>query len=250
MGLEIGLSLFVGLVCGVLGCAVDQDSRPKRAIMAFTTGLLGFVITWIVYLRVEVNEISETINTLSSIERIPNPLMKAQGQKAYSEFQYTLASIKRNEVEIDNEADMMSLYYTIFEDEQPGGTIDATSLVSIPKVWERARGNRALEANERALKNGIKIRRTFIFDSEEIKNASLEYLQKQAAMGIDVYVVMTDVLDQDLRRDFVITSSDTVLEFITDSEGGLAQAKLIRNSEKVGLYRKRMEEILAAADKQ
>ena len=143
---------------------------------------------------------------------------------------------------------MMEAYYDVFQTAASGETIDAVSVVSIPLVWGRARGDRALEVNREASQRGVGIRRVFIFNSEADLAANRAYLAKQVSAGVQVLVVLRARLNPDLVRDFLVTSSDTSLEFLLDGDGNISSARLSRSDSMISGLRNRFQEIAASAE--
>ncbi len=242
---ELRWALGIGIVSALLSLLA---SKENKLLWAFVTFVFGFTGTTAVTTDRSLRELHASLNTTRASQRLHDPVLRKYAVKLQTEADTRFASIRDGIVMLDRDKDMMEAYYDVFQTATSGETIDAVSVVSIPLVWGRARGDRALEVNREASRRGVAIRRIFIFSSKTELDANRTYLAKQIGAGVEVFVVLRARLNPDLMRDFLVTSSGTSLEFLLDGDGNISSARLSRSDSMITGLSSRFREIAASAE--
>ena len=212
-------------------------------------GMFSFLITLSVDLLLGLKDISEKLQMERRIKEIENPLLRMYAEKVIRKNLDIFQELEQGAIRFDSEGSMMDVYYDVFSMEK-SKKILATSMVNISHVWETARGKKALAANINASNRGISIQRIFIFPNnkkkDDVETQKHLKLQKELAK-VDVWVVLASEIGTDLRKDFLVTDSDIVLEYYTDPDGNIKECILISSKRRAEKYREIYNQIITAS---
>jgi len=242
---QLGVAFIITLIAVVLASVLEG----KFSTLGLVIGILLFFITLNIYLLLELKEISKQLKLKREIEDIENPLVREWAQKFTRKYEKIFNELQQQIVRCNDLSTMMDVYYDVFSKEK-SKRILATSMVSIEEVWKKVRGERALEENKKACERGINVERIFIFRNakERAERVSQEHLKLQKEAGIKVRHVLVSELELALRKDFVVTGSNIVLEYIVDAAGIITECVLSSSKKRAEHFREVYKKIRAASE--
>lgn len=245
----IKFQLLIACLVGLITYGVVSIIVGKFSTLGLISGIVSFLITLNIDLLLGLKEISKQLQLERRIREIENPLLRMYAERVINKNSDIFKEIEQGVIRFDSEGSMMDAYYDVFLKEK-SKRILATSMVSISHVWGTARGKKALEENKKASERGITIQRIFIFPNKKKRDdpKTQEHLTLQRDVAkVDVRIVLASELSPNLRKDFLVTDSDIVLEYNIDPDGNIKECILISNKRKAEKYREIYNQILAAS---
>lgn len=246
VGKTVAISLVVAVVLFLVVWFLEDVATSK--VPNFLAAVIGFFISLSVAMLIEIQRVSWMLGTEASAKRVANPVLRGVAERALSDKNRILKEVKEQTVRCYSEKEMMDVYYDTFEHEPSGSRIDATSMVNIERIWKKARGKNALDANKKAVQRGVTVRRVFIFMDQDARDAASDYLKKHVAVGVKVHQVLKDALNEGLVLDFLVTGNGLSLEYETDGVGGLRSAQLSTLPTQSSHYKSTFQQIWAASE--
>lgn len=246
---RLKLELCLAAIVSLIIYGIVSILEGKFSSLGLASSIFAFLATLAIDILLQLKEISSHLHLQGSVADIEHPFLRKYAGKLIQKNLEIFQELEQQVIRFDSESSMMHVYYDVFSNE-PGGSILATSMVSLDHVWGTARGERALEENANASARGVSIQRIFIFPNEEKRDepGSQKYLRRQKQEArVDVWHVLASELSPNLRKDFLVTDSNVVLEYRIDSEGNIVECILCCSGKAAEKYRDLHRQILEAS---
>lgn len=245
--LAIGSLVISGMdLFGVL-----DTSWIKEKIPSITLILISSLILYLVFERTaRFSKISATIDFIKQlsiaegIERVK--LLRSEiptsfeyiFQDKFNESEDMYKDILLNKQFIENNKDRINYYYRKFLKSTSPEHYYSTSIPSKSYIWGDDSADSMTEQNIEYIKNGGKITRIFyISEAECDSKATIDILNKQFEIGVEVYVAKLELIPVRLRKLFVFTEKMEIgFEGVIDHNHGLIEMIFTIDKDKIKKY--------------
>jgi hypothetical protein len=210
---------------------VDYNIKPRlehleRALDAFLS------LTETDHLQDTLNQIAQALRAVNGInDSSIRLLFKQHFDWATTNFTHELVSIRSNKVNIQKEA-VLRFSELVISNAQ--SSIDATSYVDPAKWWTSADGDLYLTKNAEAIQQRqVRIRRIFVYKTDEERETVERLALNQKRLGVDVYIADINKLPTALRKDIIIMDNKLAGTLAISPDRDFTTALVTRNPQDI-----------------
>lgn len=263
MGKRVSIILLIG-VSASIAIAFFGYFHAKSVSEAIIVGLLSIIVTLLIelirgtvesreqvlkilaltqqvsdddFLRSRIVSVVESFSIISSGKY--QTLFLEEGKRSLTGCSDSLKNLADGTFLIDEER-RMRILVDLLERARPGETILATSYVNLGDWWERELGQRYLQANYKAVKRGVEIKRVFIVRQDEEEDV-YKFIDEQRSNSINVRVVKESSVKSHLKENFFLVENSILSYSEYSRDGQLVRGYISQDPRKHSEYREKFE---------